>query len=88
MIQSIVSDALYPQDPEQVRGAKGVVSRFMPQNAYSETADQPAFSVQFDLEMACRRASSFRKLVRELCRLLEELGHPPAIPPDWSREQV
>lgn len=30
MIQSIVSDALYPQDPEQVRGAKGVVSRFMP----------------------------------------------------------
>ena len=28
--RGIVSDALYPQDPEQVRGAKGVVSRFMP----------------------------------------------------------
>ena len=61
----------------------------MPQNTrYSETADQPALSALFDLGMAYRRASSFRKLVKELCRILEELGHEPVIPPDWSIEQV
>jgi len=87
--RGIHPNAAYPQDPEQVRGAKGVVNRFMPQNApYAETADQPALSALFDLGAAYRRASSFRKLVKELCRILEELGQEPVIPPDWSREQA
>ena len=87
--RGIHPEAAYPQDPEQVGGAKRAVSLFMPPaTPYSETADQPAFSAQFDLEMAYRWASSFRKLVRELCRLLEELGHKPVIPPDWSGEQA
>lgn len=82
-------EASYPDDPEQVRAAKGVVSRFMPPNTpYAETADQPALSALFDLGTAYRRASSFRKLVKELCRLLEELGQEPVIPPDWKREQA
>lgn len=85
--RGIRSDADYLQDPEQVRAAKGVVSRFMPLNTpYAETADQPALSALLDLGMAHRRASSFRKLVRELCRLLEELGQEPVVPPDWSQE--
>ena len=87
--RGIRPDAAYPQDPEQVRAAKGVVSRFMPPDApYSETADQPAFSAQFDLGTAYRRASSFRKLVKELCRLLDELGQEPVIPSDWSTEEA
>lgn len=82
-------EAAYPDDPEQVRAAKGVVSRFMPPNTpYAETVDQPALSALFDLGLAYRRASSFRKLVKELCRLLEELGQEPVIPSDWRREQA
>lgn len=82
-------DAAYPQDPEQVRGAKGVISRMMPQNTpYSETADQPALSAQLDLRMAYRRASSFRKLVKELCRILQELGQALVIPADWNGERT
>ena len=85
--RGIRPDAVYPQDPELVRGAKGVVSRFMPANTpYAETADQPALSALLDLGTAHRRASSFRKLVRELCRLLEELGQEPVVPPDCSQE--
>ncbi|MDQ2798116.1 MAG: DUF4276 family protein, partial [Armatimonadota bacterium] len=82
-------DAVYPDDPEKVRAAKGVISRFMPLNTpYAETADQPALSAQFDLKMAYHGASSFRKLVKEVCRILEELGQTPVIPPDWVMEQV
>lgn len=80
-----ISDtARYDRDPEAVRGAKGVVSRFMPQNKpYSETADQVALSAVLDLGQAYRGASSFRKLVKEVCRLLEALGHQPAVPEHW-----
>ena len=85
--RGIHPEAAYPQDPEQDGGAKRAVSLFMPPNArYSETADQPAFLARLDLGTAYRRASSFRKLVKELCRLLTELGQEPVIPPDWSTE--
>ena len=85
----IHQDAAYLDDPEQVRAAKAALSRFMPQNTpYSETADQPALSALFDLRTAYQQASSFRKLVKELCRILEELGHEPAVPLDWSKEQL
>jgi hypothetical protein len=83
----IRDNARYDRDPEAVRGAKGVVSRFMPQNKpYSETADQVALSADFDLGQAYRHASSFRKLVKEVCRILEELGLSPAIPEHWIIE--
>ena len=87
--RGISSGAVYPGNPEEKRDAKGVIKMFTPKNApYSPTADQPALSALFDLGMAYRRASSFQKLVKELCRLLEELGHEPVIPPDWKREQA
>lgn len=87
--RGIRQDAAYEANPEQVRGAKGVVSRMMPQNApYSETADQPALSAHFDLKAAYARASSFRKLVKELCRILEELGQTPIVPSDWSADNL
>ena len=80
----IHQEAIYLDDPEQIRAAKGALDQFMPQNMpYSETADQPALSALFDLGDAYRRASSFRKLVKELCRLIEELGQEPVIPSKW-----
>ena len=51
---------------------------------YVERADQPALSAQFDLGQAYRHASSFRKLVKELCGILIDLGHQPAIPTEWT----
>lgn len=83
----IYQNAAYPDDPEQVRAAKAAISHFMPQHLpYSETADQPALSALFELKAAYRRASSFRKLVKELCRILEELGEKPVVPRNWSEE--
>lgn len=80
----IRGDARYDRDPEAIRGAKGVMKRFMPQNKpYSPTGDQAALSAVFDLGQAYRGASSFRKLVKEVCRVLEELGHQPIVPPHW-----
>jgi CelD/BcsL family acetyltransferase involved in cellulose biosynthesis len=81
----IAPDAAYAGDPEVVRDAKGAVSRFMPRNApYVPATDQVALSAQFDLGQAHRHASSFRKLVKELHRMLCELGRQPLIPPDWT----
>ena len=85
--RKISPEATYPNNPEQVRDAKGTVERLMmPGTHYAGTADQPALSALFDLRTAYRRASSFRKLVKELCRLLEELGYEPIVPSDWSEK--
>lgn len=85
----ISQNAVYQSNPEQVRDAKGAVGSFMPQDvSYAPTADQPSLSARFDLGAAYRRASSFRKLVKELYRILEELGLEPVIPLDWSEEQL
>ena len=82
--RGIRMDAAYPYDPEEKQDAKGVIKSFMPRDEpYSPTADQPALSAHFDLKTAYARAASFRKLVKELCRVLEALGQSPALPPDW-----
>ena len=81
----IREDATYHANPEIVRGAKSAIEKLLiPGKRYVETADQPAFSELFSLEQAYRRSSSFRKLVKELCRLLTELGHQPHVPANWS----
>jgi hypothetical protein len=57
-----------PPMPEAIRDAKGWLDQRMPRG-YSPTADQPALTGLFDLELA-RSSPSFDKLVRELTRLL------------------
>jgi hypothetical protein len=57
-----------PATPEVIRDAKGWLGDRMPRG-YSPTADQPALTELFDLELA-RKSPSFDKLVRELTRLL------------------
>ncbi|HYL76435.1 MAG TPA: DUF4276 family protein [Bryobacteraceae bacterium] len=52
--------------PEEVQDCKGWIERWMPiGRKYSETADQPAFTTQFDFVLA-RNARSFRKFWKEL----------------------
>jgi hypothetical protein len=78
-------NATYPADPEARRGAKEALRKLMTKPfSYQETADQPVLSGSFELGQAYRRASSFRKLVREVCRLLEALGCQPALPVEWT----
>lgn len=66
--RGLPADLEAPSSPEAVRDAKGWLSAQMPRG-YSPTADQPALTDLFDLEMA-RSSPSFAKLVRELTRLL------------------
>jgi hypothetical protein len=61
------SDLESPSMPEGIRDAKGWLRERMPRG-YSPTADQPALTTLFDLEVA-RTSPSFDKLVRELTRL-------------------
>lgn len=81
----IRADAFYPADPEAIRDAKGAVSQFMSaRTPYVETADQVALSAQLDLSQAYRRASSCRKLVKELYRILTDLDYQPVVPSEWT----
>ena len=59
-----------PKDPESIRDAKGWLSKNMPADQqYVATRHQAAFSTLMNLEEA-RQARSFRKLEKEVCRLL------------------
>jgi hypothetical protein len=67
-----------PADPEAIRDAKGwLQQRMHPTNRkYSETADQPALTALFDLNVARQRSNSFDKCYREIERLLQALAKP------------
>jgi len=53
-------------DPESVQGCKEWLTTQMPMTSrYSPTADQAAFAMTFDMELARRNAPSFDKLWRE-----------------------
>src|ERR1035437_8515900 len=64
------ADLAPPQDPEEIRGAKGWLRERMHGRVYSETIDQPALAAIFDLNQA-RAAKSFDKCCRELRLLIE-----------------
>ena len=66
--RGLPADLEAPTVPEAIRDAKGWLDQRMPRG-YSPTADQPALTGLFDLELA-RSSPSFDKLVRELTRLL------------------
>jgi hypothetical protein len=71
--RGLPSDLLPPADPEAIRGAKGWLTRHMPEGRiYSETEDQAALTAVFDIETA-RTADSFDKFFREIDRMLRQL---------------
>ena len=63
-------DLASPQNPEEIRGAKGWLRERMRGHVYSETIDQPALAAIFDLNQA-RSAKSFDKCYRDLRFLIE-----------------
>jgi hypothetical protein len=72
----LADDGERVQDPEEIRGAKGWLSRHMLKgNPYSETIHQPSFTRLFDMDGA-RRATSFDKCYRSIEWLLPRAAAP------------
>jgi hypothetical protein len=68
--RGLPDDLAPPQNPEEIRGAKGWLRERMRGHVYSETIDQPALTAIFDLNQA-RAAKSFDKCYRDLRLLIE-----------------
>jgi len=67
----IRADALLPPDVESVRDAKGWLSEQMPRELpYSPTSDQAALTAIMDFRLAHRNSGSFRKLWKDLSRIV------------------
>jgi Domain of unknown function (DUF4276) len=64
-----------PTNPESIRGAKGWLSRQMP-NAYNEPNDQPAMTRKFSFEQAST-IHSFNRLKRKLTDLFAAPDEAP-----------
>lgn len=70
-LRNLRPDLAAPAEPEEIRDAKGWLSKQMPRSMrYSPTQDQAALSAEFDLELARRRSRSFRKLWKETEEIL------------------
>ncbi len=83
--RGIRSNAAISFDPESRRSAKDEIKKLLKRGRfYSESADQAALSALMNLAEAYSGASSFRKLVKELVRILNTLGYQPNIPVEWT----
>ncbi len=70
--RNLSHDLIAPTDPEGIRGAKKWLTKQMPgSNKYRPTVDQAPLSQEFDLELARARSRSFRKLWKEVERILQ-----------------
>jgi Domain of unknown function (DUF4276) len=83
--RGLADDLVSPANPDEIRDAKGWLRRNMPGNRkYTETADQPALTDLFDLDLARSRSPSFDTCYREIEQLLRGLIRPS--PPDEAEE--
>jgi len=74
-VRGIRNDATAPQNPEEIRGAKGQLSRNMEGSRHYRCAvDQAVLANKMDLELARQRCPSFDKLVRDVRKLLSSLA--------------
>lgn len=63
-----------PQNPEDIRDAKGWLSGHLPKGQrYSETTDQPAFTELFNMTVARANSDSFDKCYRDIEKMLRGL---------------
>ncbi len=73
--RGIAVDAVSPEDPEAIRGAKEWLSQRMSSDQpYLEVDDQPALADQFDLDRARERCPSFDKFVRDVEAMIAQLA--------------
>lgn len=66
-IRGIRDDAVRPEDPEAIRGAKAWLTRNMRQgHTYVPVDDQPALAQQFDYVSAAVHSRSLRKFIKDV----------------------
>lgn len=64
--RGIPADAVWEDDPERPRGAKGRLEEMMGGRGYVDRVDQPALMAKLDIEAARRRCPSLDKLLRDV----------------------
>jgi hypothetical protein len=64
--RGIAADAVWDDDPERPRGAKGRVEELMGRRGYVDRVDQPALMARLDIQAARLRCPSLDKLLRDL----------------------
>jgi hypothetical protein len=70
--RNLATDLIAPNNPENIRDAKGWLSRRLSRSGrYSPTEDQAALSHWLDLDLARARSRSFRKLWKEVEAIVE-----------------
>ncbi|MEW6666150.1 MAG: DUF4276 family protein [Thermodesulfobacteriota bacterium] len=71
--RGIRDDAVNPDNPETIRGAKECLTQNMNDSRYLPTDDQPAFAEDMDLGMARENCPSFEKLARDVASLIDKM---------------
>jgi hypothetical protein len=86
--RGIRADAESHPEPEEPKGAKGrLEERMEAGRSYSETADQPALSAEFDMKPTYEKCRSFRHLVKVFGELARAGGSAPGAawpPTEWQ----
>ena len=73
-VRGVDTTAVSPDNPEDIRDAKGHLSHQMiGGRTYVEVDDQPAMAARLDLQLARQRCPSFDKLVRDIATLATAL---------------
>lgn len=72
------ADIEVPQQPDNIRNAKGWLSERIPGGRYHEVSDQPALTALIDVERAAERSRSFRKLVKTIEAVLAATDSAPS----------
>ena len=72
-VRGIRQDAMVPENPEMIRGAKERLTKNMQGQRYMEVDDQPALAARMDLELAKARCPSFEKFLRGVNFLISEM---------------
>lgn len=73
-LRGISASACSPSEPEDIRDAKGYITKAMEgSQRYLEVDDQPAFAERFDLDQALAKCRSFRKLYCDFRKIADAL---------------
>lgn len=73
-IRGIKLDGNPPSNPEDIRGAKEILSQNMENNRrYLEVDDQPALAAKLDLHLTQERCPSFKKFYNDLKSLIKKI---------------
>jgi len=71
-IRGIKTDAISPQNPEDINGKGGIKRNLIIGGYYNEVDDQPAFADRFDINQAALKCPSLNRFINKLHSLAAE----------------